>query len=218
MRASWSHPYARPGAHTGLLSAALVIAVMASSCSSPAKKTVAPTTPAAAFTTPVPSGPAAKAPSGPAAKAPAPGASTTVPPVHTVVLPAAPCSLLTAADLADVLPGGIPIPRTGTKSATISTAGCSWRWGVSTLNVEITKFVGGDAFRVSAAVVKNPKPLSGLGTEAIESDNLAANAQIKRVVVLVRVGDAAVEVTAQIVGQVIVGFVEAAAHTVIVHL
>jgi hypothetical protein len=86
------------------------------------------------------------------------------------------------------------------------------------LNVAITKYTGGDAYGLYAKTMKNPKPVSGLGTEAIESDNLTANAQINRVVVLVRIGDAAVQVTAQIVGKVIVGFVEAAAHSVIVHL
>jgi hypothetical protein len=199
----------RSGRLAAAFTVALLAAVMAAGCGGSSRKSAGSGSGATTATT------------APAADSGATGvaAATTIPPPpRTVKLPTDPCSVLSTSEVATFLPGSTPVPRTLIQSASGSTAACSWRWGSNTLNVELTKNSAKDPFLFRAALLKNPQPVSGLGDQAFESDNLSTPAQSKSVVVLVRDGDLAIEVTAHMAGKVTLAYVEAATSAVIAHL
>jgi hypothetical protein len=144
--------------------------------------------------------------------------TTTTAPPRKISVPDQPCDLLAANNLTIVLPGAVPIVRPVIRSATSTSGGCSWRVGGNALDVEVFTNSAGDPFRDRAAVVRNGKAVSGLGDRALESDNLANNDPSKRIVVLVGSGNAAIEVTARVFGQMTLDRVEYAAQMALSHL
>jgi Protein of unknown function (DUF3558) len=127
--------------------------------------------------------------------------TTTTTIARTLSMPANPCALLTASETGALLPGATAIPRPGTRAPTISTAGCSWRVGGNSLDVEIFKDNRTDPFHLYSALLQKPKPVDGIGDQAVESDNLTVKTSLKMVVILVRDADLVVQVTARNRGQ-----------------
>jgi hypothetical protein len=117
-----------------------------------------------------------------------------------------------------VLPGSVPIPRPGTHSANISTTGCSWRAGGNSIDLEIFKDARTDPFRLYTALLKGPKPLQGIGDEAVEADNLTVKTPLKMVVILARNADVVVQIIVRMHGQINLGAVETATQVAISRL
>jgi hypothetical protein len=172
---------------------ALVAIMVGCACSGNSSKTSAPTTTTAAPTT-----------------------TSTV--SRTVSLPAQPCTMLSPTEAGAVLPGSVPIARPGTRSTNISTAGCSWRAGGNSLDLELFKDARTDPLRLYAALLKSPKTLPGIGDEAVEADNLTVKTPLKMVVILARDADVVVQITVRMHGQIDLGAVETATQAAISRL
>jgi hypothetical protein len=142
-----------------------------------------------------------------------PTTTTTAPP-RKLAVPAQPCDLLDVNNLKLVLPGAVPIAR----PLTSTSAGCSWRLGGNSLDIEVMTNSGGDPFRDRAALIRSAKAVPGLGDRAVESDNLAVSDPSKRIVVLVGASNVAIEVTARVFGQMTLDRVEYAAQMALTHL
>jgi hypothetical protein len=129
-------------------------------------------------------------------------------------VPDQPCDLLDPNNINVVLPGAQPIAR----PVTSASAGCSWRLGGNSLDVEVWTNSDGDPYRDRAAVIRSAKAVPGLGDRAVESDNLAVSDPSKRIVVLVGASNVAIEVTARVFGQMTLDRVEYAAQMALTHL
>jgi hypothetical protein len=151
-----------------------------------------------------------------AASSTVPAPATTVLP-RQVTLPADPCSVLAATDVNRILSSGwTPVPRPRIASGSVTTIACAWKKGISTLSVEADKDTGGDAFAARAKTMRDARPVPGF-VQALETDNLATNPAAKRVVILIRDGDAAIEVMANLIGPLTVASVLSVAQSALLH-
>jgi hypothetical protein len=144
--------------------------------------------------------------------------TTTIAPLRNYNVPEQPCDLLAPTDLNVILPGAVAITRPGVRDPTGSSAQCSWKLGANSLDLEVLTNSVTDAFKGRAALIRNAKAIPGLGDRAVEADNLAVSEPTKRITVLVGAGNAAIQVTAHVLGQVSLDRVEYEAQTALSHL